>query len=195
MAKSGYKGPDSFSKKAKKDGFAARSVYKLEEINNKYKFLKKGFKVLDLGAFPGSWSQYALGKVGRQGRVVGIDIQNMKKSLGSNYNFFHKSILDADLDLSEFAPFHVVISDMAPNTTGIKGKDSYESVELCEMAVEIAKKHMKREGTFVCKVFQGEEFDDFYKDIKQVFKKIKSYKPVATRNQSKEIYVIGWGLK
>lgn len=195
MVHSGYDKPDVYTQKAKKAGYAARSIYKLEEMDKKYKLLKNGQKVLDLGAFPGSWSQYALKKVGPKGIVVGIDIQNIEKSFAPNHIFLNKSILDADLDFSQYAPFHLVLSDMAPNTTGVKDVDQMGSIELSEMAVEMAKKYMKKDGIFICKIFQGEGFDEFYKILKSVFVKMKSFKPEATRSNSKEIYAIGWGLK
>jgi len=195
MIKSNYHKPDFFSDKAKKEGYAARSVYKLEEIDKKYQIIKPNSKILDLGAYPGSWSQYALKKVGKNGLVVGIDIQKITLDLGSNYVFFHQSILDPSLDFSCYAPFNSVISDMAPNTTGIKDQDVALSLELSLMAAEAAQKYMKKEGTFICKIFQGEGFDEFYSEIKKYFKKIKSFKPEAVRSQSKEIYLIGWELK
>jgi len=195
MSRDKYYKPDAFSLKAKKEGYLARSVYKLEEINLKYQILKPKQKVLDLGAFPGSWSQYSLKKVGEKGKVVGVDIQNIEHHLGKNYFFYHQSILDENLDLSPFTPFDVIISDMAPQTSGIKDKDVYESVQLSLMAIQMAQKHLKKEGVFIGKVFQGEDFDDFYKDFKKVFVKVKSFKPKAVRSNSKEIYAIGWGLK
>lgn len=195
MAKGKYHKPDAFSLKAKKEGYLARSVYKLEEIDQKYQILKPRQVVLDLGAFPGSWSQYALKKVGLKGKVVGIDIKNIEKNLGKNYTFYHQSILDENLDLSNFAPFDVVVSDMAPPTSGIKDKDVYESIQLSFMAIKMAQKYLKKQGVFIGKVFQGEDFDDFYKEFKGIFTKVKSFKPKAVRSNSKEIYAIGWGLK
>lgn len=195
MSRGEYHRPDAFTQKAKKEGYAARSVYKLEEIDQKYKIFKPGQKILDLGAYPGSWSQYALKKVGKKGRVVGIDIKNIEQNLGENYVFFHQSILDPALDFSAFAPFDLVISDMAPNTSGIKDKDVYESIELSRMAMEAAAKYMKKDGIFIVKVFQGEDFDDFYKEFRAFFVKVKSIKPEAVRTNSKEIYAVGWGLK
>lgn len=190
-----YSKPDLYSQKAKKEGYAARSVYKLKEIDEKYKIFKKKQNILDLGAFPGSWSQYALEKVGKKGLVVGIDIKNIEKSFSDNFIFFHQSILDPELSLDQYAPFDCVISDMAPNTSGIKDKDVYESIELSTMAAEVAAKLMKPQGIFVCKVFQGEEIDLFFKNMKSIFKKTKTVKPLAVRKTSKEIYLIGWGLK
>lgn len=195
MIKSQYHKPDFYSDKAKKEGFAARSVYKLEEMDKKYQIFKNNYRVLDLGAFPGSWSQYALTKVGPKGLVVGIDIQMVNSIIAENYIFFHKNILDKDLDLSSYSPFHIVMSDMAPNTSGIKTADVYASLELSEMAVQMALRYMKKDGIFICKVFQGEGFDDFYRQTKSFFQKFKSFKPEATRSQSKEIYLIGLGLK
>lgn len=195
MGKSGYDKPDRYSKKAKQEGYHARSVYKLEEIDKKYQVFRNGLKVLDLGAYPGSWSQYALKKVGPTGKVVGIDIENLETSLGSNYTFLHRSILEAELDLGSFAPFDVVLSDMAPRTTGIKSQDVYLSLELTAMAAQSAEKYMKHNGVFIAKIFQGEDFDEFYKDLRTRFAKMKSIKPEAVRAQSKEIYVIAWGLK
>jgi 23S rRNA (uridine2552-2'-O)-methyltransferase len=195
MANSQYKKPDSYSQKAKKSGFKARSVFKLEEIDQKYKVFRSGNRVLDLGAYPGSWSQYVLQKVGKKGLVLGIDIQPIAEKFAPNFVFFHDSILNPELDFSGYAPFDVVLSDMAPSTSGIKDKDVYESLELARMAETMAEKYMKKNGTFVCKVFQGEDFDEFYRELKKKFQKMKSYKPEAVRKTSKEIYIIGWGLK
>jgi 23S rRNA (uridine2552-2'-O)-methyltransferase len=197
MSRNNYHKPDVYTQKAKKEGYFARSIYKLEEIDQKYQIIKSGMKILDLGAAPGSWSQYCVKKCGSKGIVVGIDIKNITAKIGDNYVFFHKSILDEDIATSfqKYAPFDVFLSDMAPSTSGIKDKDVFESIELSRIAIQQAKIYMKKNGTFICKVFQGEDFDDFYRELKSVFSKHKSFKPAAVRSNSKEIYVIAWGLK
>lgn len=195
MAKNDYTQPDFYSLKAKDEGYLARSIYKLQEIDQKYQLFKKKMTILDIGAFPGSWSQYALKKVGKKGQVVGIDIKKIEKVNAPNFFAFHQSITDENLNFDEFLPFDMVISDMAPNTSGVKITDVLGSQELTLLAAQKAKVWMKRAGTFIGKVFQGEGFDEFYKEIRLIFKKVKSIKPKAVRKSSKEIYVIGWELK
>ncbi|HOJ50177.1 MAG TPA: RlmE family RNA methyltransferase [Spirochaetota bacterium] len=190
-----YNSSDFYFQKAKKDGYVARSVYKLEEIDKKYNIIKQGMKVLDLGASPGSWSQYCIKKVGRKGFVLGIDIKDVKIK-ADNFVFIKKGIEEAYEDIKNYGPFDIVLSDMAPNTSGIIDVDVYKSIELSGLAVDTALKCMKKNGVFIVKVFQGEDFDIFYREkIKNCFEKYKSFKPKAVRQNSKEIYIICWGLK
>jgi 23S rRNA (uridine2552-2'-O)-methyltransferase len=168
-----FKVKDHFYKKAKDENYLARSIYKLEEIDAKYKVLKQGDHVLDLGYFPGSWIQYTSKKVGANGKVIGIDIKPVNNKLQSltNVTVFEKDIFDInnpqDLGVSNF--FDVVVSDMAPNTTGIKSVDQMKSLELVQKVIEILPRILKNNGNFVIKVFESQEAQDYFKSIKDVY--------------------------
>jgi len=191
----GFNPRDHYFKKAKKENFAARSVYKLEEIDKKHRLLKSGDAVLDLGASPGSWSQYVSQKVGPKGRVLGVDLKPVDVKL-SNGIFVQADLRDLNLEdvfqQKGFPPpFDVVLSDMAPATTGIRITDQARSLELCELALQIALKFLKKNGHFVCKLFHSDDFQLLKKLIVQNFEKFEAVKPEATRSQSKEIFLIG----
>jgi len=184
---------DSLTLKAKKENYPARSVYKLKEIQAKFKILKKGDSVLDLGCSPGSWLLYASQCVGGKGRILGIDLKTVDIKLPENSSAFVGNILDFPSQLNDFAEkgCDAVLSDMAPATTGRKDVDAARSFELCETALNCAIKSLKPGGTFVCKIFQGSEFNEFTKTIKSNFKISKIFKPDSCRKASKEIYIIG----
>ncbi len=186
---------DHFFKKAKKDNFAARSVYKLEEIDKRYKIFKTNDRVLDLGASPGSWSQYVSQKVGLKGQVLGVDLKPVDVKL-NNAVFIQADLRDLNLkDVFEengfHPPFDSVISDMAPSTTGIRVTDQARSLELCELALQIAVQFVKPKGHFICKLFHSDEFQNLKKQIVQHFEKFEAVKPEATRAISKEIFLVG----
>ncbi len=191
---------DYFAKKAKKENFAARSAFKLEEIQKKHSIFKKGQRVLDLGAAPGSWSQYAHRLVMPGGEVIGIDLKEITIKL-SGVTFFQADLLAQPLnDLLtnhglSLEPFDVVLSDMAPNTSGIKFNDQMKSMELCEMALQIATLNLKPGGHFVCKLFHSDEFKNLKSQILSNFKQFYAVKPHSTRSISKEIFLIGLGRK
>lgn len=194
-----YKVKDHYFKKAKEENFAARSVYKLEEIDQKFKIVKPGQLVLDLGASPGSWSQYVSKKIGEKGRVLGIDLQPVTVHL-KNAVFIQADILDASLENIMRAhginpPFDLVLSDMAPKTTGIKITDQMRSLELCEMALRVAEKHLKPGGHFVCKLFHSDDFKSLKAQILAVFSRFEAIRPKSTRQQSKEIFLVGLNKK
>lgn len=188
---------DHYSRKAKKDNFAARSVYKLEEIQKKHRLIKKGDKVIDLGCAPGSWLQYAAGLTGSSGQVVGIDKKPLTINIPANARCFTADILDMDEPLLESIGkgYNLVMSDMAPATTGQKHVDAARSFELCQTALSVAEKLLKPGGNFVCKIFQGESFQEFSESVKNSFKQHKIFKPQSSRKASKEIYIIGIGKK
>jgi 23S rRNA (uridine2552-2'-O)-methyltransferase len=190
-----YSKPDFYTDKAKKEGYNARSVYKLQEIDEKYHVFKKGQKVLDLGSCPGSWSQYTLKKIGSNGKVVGIDLKPVTHLSSASFEFILGDIETHQEALVKKAPFDIVLSDMAPNTSGVKSQDAFLSHELSFMALSVASKTLRENGIFICKIFQGDGIDDFFVEIKKVFKKFKSLKPKAVRKNSKEIYVIAFELK
>ena len=186
---------DHFFHKAKREHFHARSVYKLKEINEKYRIIKRGIHVLDLGSAPGSWLQYASQIVGKDGLVVGIDTQKLAKDMQKNIHFMQGDIFEMDVKLIQSISdsFHLILSDMAPKTTGIKTVDHLRSYELCMKALEIADVLLKDDGTFVCKIFTGEELTRFREEVKKRFKSAKIFKPKSSRSESKEVFVIGMG--
>lgn len=190
-----YNPKDHYFKKAKEQNFAARSVFKLEEINQRFRILKPGQTVLDLGASPGSWSQYASQKIGSSGRVLGVDLSPVTVKL-PNAVFIQADLRDLQLEqvFQEHGfqpPFDLVLSDMAPKTTGIRITDQARSMELCELALDIARRFLKPGGHFVCKLFHSDDFTKLRDEIKKSFEKFEAVKPDSTRQISKEIFLVG----
>jgi 23S rRNA (uridine2552-2'-O)-methyltransferase len=190
-----FKPKDYYFKKAKKENFAARSVFKLEEIDQRFRLFHSNQKVLDLGAAPGSWSQYSSKKIGNGGKVLGIDLTAIEIKL-PNAVFIQADLRDANLeaimrDAGIEPPFDLVLSDMAPKTTGIRVTDQTRSFELCELALEQARKWLKPGGHFVCKLFHSDDFATLKKDILQSFDRFEAMRPDSTRKISKEIFLIG----
>jgi len=186
---------DHLTEKAKSQGYPARSIYKLEEIQNKFQIIKKGDIVLDLGCAPGSWMLYAAKKVGEQGQVFGIDLKAVDIKLPENITAIQDDILRLENPdfIGRVDGFHTVMSDMAPATTGRKDVDAFRSSELCRMALDAALKNLKPKGNFICKIFQGNEFKAFEKEVRTAFRECKIFKPESCRKQSKEIYIIAKG--
>ena len=188
---------DHLTRRAKSENYPARSVYKLEEIQHKFKVMKKNDRVLDLGCAPGSWLLYAAKQVGRQGLVSGIDLKPVEIQLPDNVVVSKENVLN--LDNASFwdknSGFNVILSDMAPSTTGRKDVDALRSFELCNMALAVADDCLVQNGNFVCKIFQGNDFNAFQKNVKSKFKECKTFKPDSCRKQSKEIYIIAKGKK
>jgi len=179
---------------AKKEGYPARSVYKLKEIDEKYKIIKKGNRVLDLGSAPGSWLLYISQKVGDKGKVIGVDIEEIKIPQKANVVFIKRSVFD--LKESDFKDkFEVVVSDLSSKTSGVKFLDAGKSLELAEKAFEIARSVLLPGGNFVCKIFQSELSDEFFKKVKNCFDFAKRIKPKAVIKKSKEFYIIGRGFR
>ncbi len=194
-----YNPKDYYFQKAKKENFAARSVFKLQEIDERFKILKSSYKVLDLGAAPGSWSQYASQVVGPSGRVLGIDIQPIKLTI-PNVQFITADMRELDLAATmEKAgiapPFDVVLSDMAPKTTGIRVTDQARSLELCDLALSVAEKYLRPRGHFVAKLFHSEDFEDFRNRLRERFQRVEVLRPKSTRKESKEIFFIAMTKK
>jgi 23S rRNA (uridine2552-2'-O)-methyltransferase len=186
---------DAFFKKARDAGFAARSVYKLEEIDRKLRLLRAGDRVLDLGCRPGSWMQYALKVVGAHGAVVGIDRDPLPQPIPGT------RVLCADLYtatdgelLGELKAFDVVLSDMAPNTTGIRATDQARSAALVEEALARAERLLAPGGAFVAKIFQGPDVEVIRKRMAARFSDVRTLKPEGSRAQSIEIYLAGKGF-
>ncbi|BCS87832.1 RlmE family RNA methyltransferase [Pseudodesulfovibrio sediminis] len=190
---------DKYFKRAKKENYAARSVYKLKEMDKRFHIFAKGQTVLDLGAAPGSWTQFAGEKVGKSGRVLGVDIQTTRHTFPDNITFLQADVFSDSPELLEamepLVPFDVIISDMAPKTTGVKFADQANSLELCERAFEVALKYLKKGGNFAVKIFEGGEISDYRNLIRPYFGKIKNFKPHSSRAESKEIFIVALGFK
>lgn len=191
-----YVEKDKYFQLAKKKGYRARSAFKLLEIQEKFKIIKNGASVLDLGCFPGSWLQVENELVGEKGVVAGIDLEKPDEIPG--VKIYTGSIEDEEmiaLIKSDFPKgFDAVLSDMAPKTSGIKGVDQYKSVELNLLALEVCKKLLRKGGNAVFKVFVGEDFEDFNKVVRGSFKNVKQFKPRSTRDRSFEVYVVCKGF-
>lgn len=190
-----YNPRDHYFRKAKQENFAARSVFKLEEIDQKFKIFRGVKTVLDLGASPGSWSQYASKVVGDNGQVLGVDLSPVTVKL-KNAVFIQADLRDLNLEdiFKEHGfhpPFDIVMSDMAPKTTGIRMTDQARSMELCELALDVARRFLKKDGHFVCKLFHSDDFSKLRDEMKKVFKKVEAVKPDSTRKISKEIFLVG----
>jgi 23S rRNA (uridine2552-2'-O)-methyltransferase len=187
---------DHFGERAKREGFPARSVYKLQEIDRRVQLLRRGQRVLDLGASPGSWTQYAAQKVGREGKVVGIDLNPPRIGLPPHVSFQALDVFKLDA-LAEYGPqsFDVVMSDMAPHTSGQRHRDQFGSYELYIRALEIAGQVIAEGGAFVGKIFQGAELEQARNSTRERFKNVRIIKPDASRAESYEIFLVGLGAK
>ena len=187
---------DHYTRRAKSEKWLARSVYKLQEIDNRFNLIKRGNRLLDLGCYPGSWSQYALNKVGHQGEVVGIDLNRPDHLSASGFRFIQADVLTLETEwlVREISPRDVVISDLAPSTTGIRSTDTNRSLSLAEKAVEIACALLKEKGHFVCKIFEGENLKPFKSEVARHFRQIRLFRPKATRKRSREVYLVGVSL-
>lgn len=183
---------DHYTRQARKDQYPARSVYKLKEIQKKHRILKKGHRVLDLGCAPGSWLIYAAEQAGPKGHVLGIDIKPVTTNLPAHAKVIEGDIFSFDDDLARTVGkgYHAVISDMAPATTGNRDVDALRSMELCRAAFAVAGKVLAPGGTFVCKVFQGEDVKDFSETVKAEFGRLHIFKPKSSRKASREIFLI-----
>lgn len=192
MAKNTYKGGDHFTKAAKQQGYPARSVFKLEEIDRRIRLLKPGMRVLDLGATPGSWSLYVAQKIGDKGRLLAVDLNPIEVPLPPHVTFVQGDALSLENEaLEAFAPYDVVLSDMAPNTTGNRFVDQTRSFELFMRALAVAEKLGKPGSAFVGKIFMGEDFQNARKEVKRLFAEDRAIKPEGTRASSYELFLIG----
>lgn len=186
---------DRFSRKAQAEGFAARSIYKLEEIDRKHHVVPRGGRVLDLGCAPGSWSQYVASRGGPGTRLVGIDLQEVRVYPG---DFVQGSILEVPLaSLIERlgGPADLVLSDMAPSTTGTRRLDHYRQIELAQMALEVARRALRPGGAFVVKVFEGEDAQAYFDEVRRSFTEVRRMKPEAVRRESVEFFVVARGFR
>ncbi|MFC1843800.1 SAM-dependent methyltransferase [Thermodesulfobacteriota bacterium] len=192
---------DYYFKKAKKDNYPARSVYKLEEAQNKFHFIKRGDRVLDFGCFPGSWSIYAAKIVGPQGLVVGVDLQEAKKvsfAKSAEIMWICNDIMSDDIvgKMQEIRKtFSVILSDIAPRTSGNKWVDQQQSLNLVRRVFELTGSLLGNDGNFYVKVFEGEDFKEFVDTVRKSFNTVKIVKPKSSRSESREVFVLGIGFK
>jgi 23S rRNA (uridine2552-2'-O)-methyltransferase len=185
--------------KARQQNYPARSVYKLKEMDAKFKLFKPGMKVLDLGAAPGSWSLAASERIGPSGYVLAFDIQKTETGFPANVQFLPADIFALseafEEALAKLVPFDVVMSDMAPSTTGTRFADQARSYELCCAALELAERCLKLGGSFVVKIFMGPDVREFLAVRRQHFTSVKGFKPKSSRAESKEIFYVGQGFR
>jgi 23S rRNA (uridine2552-2'-O)-methyltransferase len=187
---------DPFVQLAQKQGYRSRAAYKLLEIDAKDHLLRPGTVVVDLGATPGGWSQVAVTRVGRGGKVIALDILPLDPLAGVDFiqgDFREDATLKHLEGLLHGKPVGLVISDMAPNISGVASADQARAMDLAELAMEFALKHLKRDGSFLVKVFQGAGFEDFLKLMRSCFIKVVTRKPKASRDRSSEVYLLGSG--
>jgi 23S rRNA (uridine2552-2'-O)-methyltransferase len=188
---------DYYFKKAKEEKYPARSVYKLEEAQKKYRFLKTGDTVLDLGCQPGSWSIYAARIVGPQGFVVGVDLQEGKKisiAKGAEILWFCDDIMAEDIIFKiqkTRKNFRIILSDLAPRTSGNKWVDQQQSLNLARRVLELSQKLLETGGNLYVKVFEGEDFQEFVDSVRKNFKTVKIVKPKSSRRESREVFILG----
>lgn len=189
---------DHYFNRAKQENYPARSVYKLQEIDKRFHIFSQGQTVLDLGAAPGSWTLWAAKKVGGKGHVLGVDIQSTETKFPENATFLQEDVFSDSPRLNQamapHQPFDLVISDMAPKTTGVKFTDQARSLELCERAQEVAMKHLKKGGHFVVKIFEGPDVKGYTDGLRPLFRQVKSFKPKSSRAESKETFIVGLGF-
>lgn len=189
---------DHYVKKAQKEGYRSRATFKLEELDKKDKLIRSGMAVVDLGSAPGGWSDYALRKVGDKGTVVALDILPMTPLTGVHFiegDFREDAALDELNAVLNGQQIDLVLSDMAPNITGVDSIDQPSSMYLVELALDFALANLSKQGCFLVKVFQGEGFDTFLKSMRSGFQKVVTRKPDASRARSREVYLLGRGLK
>lgn len=185
---------DKYGRRAKREGYAARSVYKLQEIDQKVGLLRRGARVLDLGAYPGSWTAWAAERVQREGRVLGIDLTPFRGALPPHAEIREGDVFELDpADLG--GPFDVVMSDMAPSTTGHRFTDQARSFALVMRALDLATEVLAPGGSFVAKIFQGGDFPEAKKAVQARFEKVRIVRPQATRTESIEVFLVGLGFR
>jgi 23S rRNA (uridine2552-2'-O)-methyltransferase len=185
---------DKWSQRAAEMGFRARSVFKLQELDDRIHLLRPDMKVLDIGAAPGSWLQYVSQKIGPRGRAIGIDLQEIEP-IADNVHTYQLDLNDASamrdvLEREQITYVDLVLSDIAPNTTGVKDIDQYQSVELTRLVLDLGHRILDRYGHCVCKVFRGGDFDRLLQEAKRKWFKVKIAHVKATRESSSEVYLI-----
>jgi 23S rRNA (uridine2552-2'-O)-methyltransferase len=189
---------DPYVKMAQAQGYRSRAVFKLKEINDKDNLIKSGINIVDLGAAPGGWSQFSRQLLGKNGRLVALDILPMEPLEGVDMiigDFREESVLNELYSVLDNAPIQLVLSDMAPNMSGNKSTDQARAMYLCELALDTAKTILAKNGNFLVKVFQGEGFEVYFKEVQQVFNSVVIRKPKASRPRSNEVYILAKGFK
>ena len=189
---------DPYVKQAQKDGYRSRASYKLLEVQEKYKLIRPGMSVVDLGAAPGGWSQVTSRLIGGQGRLIASDILEMDSIPDVTFiqgDFTQDEVLAQILEAVGNSQVDLVISDMAPNMSGTPEVDMPKAMFLCELALDLAARILKPGGNFVIKVFQGEGFDAYVKDARRKFDKVQMIKPDSSRGSSREQYMLAWGYR
>ncbi len=189
---------DEYVKMAQAQGYRSRAVFKLKELHEKDNLIKAGMNVVDLGAAPGGWSQFARKLLGKNGRLVALDILPIEPLEGVDMiigDFREESVLNELYAILNNEPIHLVMSDMAPNMSGNKSTDQARSIFLGELALDTAKTVLTKNGTFLVKLFQGEGFEAFQKDVQQAFTSVTIRKPKASRPRSNEVYILAKGFK
>ncbi|KII32521.1 MULTISPECIES: 23S rRNA (uridine(2552)-2'-O)-methyltransferase RlmE [Pseudomonas] len=189
---------DPYVKQAQKDGYRSRASYKLLEVQEKYKLIRPGMSVVDLGAAPGGWSQVTSRLIGGQGRLIASDILEMDSIPDVTFiqgDFTQDEVLAQILEAVGNSQVDLVISDMAPNMSGTPEVDMPKAMFLCELALDLAERILKPGGNFVIKIFQGEGFDVYLKDARKKFDKIQMIKPDSSRGSSREQYMLAWGYR
>ena len=189
---------DQYVKKSQQDGYRSRAAYKLLQIQEKDRLIKPGMNVVDLGSAPGGWSQVARQFVGSKGKVVALDILPMDQLAQVEFiqgDFQENSVLDELLRVINNEPVDLVISDMAPNITGVKAVDQPKSMYLLELAIDLADQVLKPQGSLLMKVFQGEGFQPLLAELRTRYQKVITRKPDASRARSSEIYLLAKGFK
>jgi 23S rRNA (uridine2552-2'-O)-methyltransferase len=194
--KNPYAGPDARTRAAKARGYPARSVFKLEEIDQRVRLFTRGQRVLDLGAAPGSWSLYASERVGPNGRVLAVDRTPIPQAFAPNVTVVEGDALDLSTEvLGAFAPYDVVLSDMAPSTSGAKASDQARSFELFSRALEVAKSLGKSGSHFVGKLFMSGDFQEARRALGETYARSQVIRPDATRSRSPEVFLVGLGKR
>jgi 23S rRNA (uridine2552-2'-O)-methyltransferase len=189
---------DEYVKRAQREGYRSRAVYKLEEVQQRDHILKPGMAVVDLGAAPGGWSQYAVGLVGRKGSVVAMDILPMEPLPGVAFlqgDFREEAVLEQLLNLLNGQEIDLVMSDIAPNISGMGAVDQPKAMYLAELAVDFADKVLRPGGDLLVKLFQGEGFDALLRELRERYDKVVIRKPKASRPRSREVYALARGRK
>jgi 23S rRNA (uridine2552-2'-O)-methyltransferase len=189
---------DPYVKRANAEGFRSRAAYKLQQIDAKDKLLRPGMTVVDLGAAPGGWSQVAAKAVGRAGRIIALDLLEMAQVPGVTVicgDFQEQSVLEQVESALEGEPVDLVLSDMAPNISGIASADQARAIGLAELALEFALKHLKPQGNFLVKSFHGAGYDGLVTTLRRSFQQVYTRKPDASRSRSSEVFLLGKGLK
>ena len=189
---------DEYVKRAQAQGYRSRAVFKLKEIQDKDQLIKPGMNIVDLGAAPGGWSQFARQLLGKKNKLVAVDILPMDALDGVDFiqgDFREETVLEQLFAVLQGEPVNLVMSDMAPNMSGNKGVDLPRAIYLGELALDTAKTVLSKDGSFLVKLFHGEGFESFHNEVQRHFSKVVIRKPKASRSRSNEVYILAKGFK